>query len=212
MAKIYLVRHGESVANTKGIYQGQTYDTPLSAMGKRQAMALARYFENVTIDKIFASPLIRTKETAQKVASFKHVEIVNTREIIETNHGQWEGLEKRVILNTWHNLYQLWLTKPSGVTFPGGETFQETKRRVVWWWNNIIKENTDLLVVTHDNIIRIIVSEVLGLKLDNIWKFNLHPAAVTIIEIDNSRACKLLVLDDKCHLNNLMVNIGNHAL
>ena len=211
MAKIYLVRHGESVANTKGIYQGQTYDTPLSGMCKKQVAALADYFKNIDIDKILTSPLTRTRETALKVADLKRLKIINTPEIIETNHGLWEGLEKRVILNKWPNLYQLWLTKPSEVKFPQGETFLETRQRVTYWWSSITKKETDLLIVTHDNIIRIIVAEVLGLNLDNIWKFQLHPAAVTIVEINNGEG-NLLALDDKKHLDSLMVDIGSHAL
>ncbi len=211
MAKIYLVRHGESVANTKGIYQGQTYDTPLSVMGKKQAEALATYFADKTVCKILTSPLKRTKETAQKVADIAHLEILDTPEIIETNHGEWEGLEKKVISNKWPNTYELWLKKPSEVKFPGGETFLKTRKRVIGWWDCIIRKNTNLLVVTHDNVIRIIVAEILGLNLDNIWKFQLNPAAVTIIEVKD-RDCHLLALDEKSHLEKLLVNLGNHAL
>jgi len=211
MAKIYLVRHGESVANTRGIYQGQTYNTPLSCMGKKQAEALAKFFEDKDINKILTSPLMRTKQTAQKVANLKHLEIFDTLEVIETNHGEWEGLEKKVISTKWPNIYQLWQKKPSEVKFPGGETFLETRKRVIRWWNCIIKENTNLLVVTHDNIIRIILAEVLGLNLDNIWRFQLNPAAVTIVEVENGNY-HLLALDEKSHLKELLVNLGNHAL
>lgn len=211
MSKIYLVRHGESVANTKGIYQGQTYNTLLSNVGKKQAEALANYFVDKEVEMILASPLRRTKETARKVANLKHLKIFDTPEVIETNHGEWEGLEKKVILNRWPNIYQLWLNKPSEVRFPGGETFLETRKRIICWWNRITKEDTNLLVVTHDNIIRIIVAEILGLDLDNIWKFRLNPAAVTVIEVQNG-TCQLLTLDEKSHLKELLVNLNNHAL
>lgn len=211
MAKIYLVRHGESVANTKGIYQGQTYDTPLSFVGRKQAEALARYFADKAVCKILTSPLKRTKETAQKVADIAHLEIFDTPEIIETNHGEWEGLEKKVISNKWPNIYELWLKKPSEVKFPGGETFLETRKRIVYWWNRTTKEDANLLVVTHDNVIRIIIAEILGLNLDNIWKFQLNPAAVTIVEVGEG-SCRLLALDEKSHLEKLLVNLENHAL
>jgi len=211
MAKIYLVRHGESVANTKGIYQGQTYNTPLSLMGKKQAEALAIYFKDVEIDKVLTSPLIRTKETAQKVATLKQLPLIEVDEIIETNHGQWEGLEKKVIFDKWPNIYQLWLTKPAETEFPGGETFRETKKRIASWWNDIIQKDENILVVTHDNIIRIIVAKVIGIPLNNIWKFQLHPAAVTVVEIDGENQI-ILSLDDKRHLNNLIADLGKHAL
>ncbi len=211
MAKIYLVRHGESVANTKGIYQGQTYNTPLSAVGEKQADALAKYFENIDLNRILTSPLIRTKETARKVADLKRMKIFETTEIIETNHGSWEGVEKQMIEKRWPNLYQLWLNKPGDVGFPEGETFRETEKRVLGWWNDLLKKNGNLLVVTHDNIIRIIVADVLGLDLNNIWKFQLHPAAVTTIETEGGKT-RLLELDEKNHLENLLVNLKNHAL
>jgi probable phosphoglycerate mutase len=211
MAKIYLVRHAESVANTKGIYQGQTYDTELSVVGKKQARALANYFTNIKVDKIFASPLLQTKETAHAVTRLKQTNIFETPELIETNHGQWEGLEKKIISDRWPNLYQLWLTRPSEVKFPEGETFLETKKRVINWWNKRVDKDENVLIVTHDNIIRIIIAEVLGLDLDNIWKFQLSPAAVTVIEVEKGNY-KLLTLDEKHHLKNLLVNLSNHAL
>lgn len=211
MAKIYLVRHGESIANTKGIYQGQTYNTPLSVVGEKQANALACHFKHVDIKRVLTSPLIRTKETARKVASLKQLPLFEVGDIIETNHGQWEGLEKKIIIEKWPNIYQMWLTKPAEVKFPGGETFQKTRSRVLVWWNKIVEENTDTLVVTHDNIIRVIVAEVLGLHLNNIWKFQLHPAAITTIDIE-SGVTRLTNLDEKRHLGKLMADIGRHAL
>ena len=54
MAKIYLIRHGESIANTLSIYQGQTYDTDLSPLGNRQVYALHDYFVGKTVSAIHA--------------------------------------------------------------------------------------------------------------------------------------------------------------
>lgn len=211
MAKIYLVRHGESVANTKGIYQGQTYNTPLSAMGEKQAVALANHFEKINVERVLASPLKRTKQTAQGVALLKKIPLIEEYEIIETNHGEWEGLTKKVIEEKWPNVYQLWLTRPAETEFPGGETFRETEKRIIQWWNRMVAENKDTLIVTHDNIIRIIVAKILGIPLNNIWQFQLHPAAVTTVEV-NGQGEKLLNLNDKGHLNNLIADLGKHAL
>lgn len=211
MAKLYLVRHGESLANTKGVYQGQTYNTPLSPMGEKQANKLAEYFDVFEVDNILASPLTRTRETAKRVADRKHMLVIDTPEIIETNHGSWEGIQKQIIEKRWPNLYRLWTTRPAQVKFPGGETFQETNRRVLLWWSKVIRNNENTLILTHDNIIRIIVAEVLGLNLNNIWRFELNPAAITIIEAEQG-TCRLLALDEKCHLKNLSGNLANHAL
>lgn len=210
MAKTYLVRHGESVANTKGIYQGQTFNTPLSDVGKLQAKALAKYFDEVNIKKILASPLLRTKQTAQEVADLKNMNVVDTFEVIETNHGEWEGINKKIIEEKWPEIYKTWIETPADTKFPKGEAFLETQERILNWWNNMVSKNEDTLVVTHDNIIRIIVANVLGLPLNNIWKFELNPAAVTIIETDEN-TYHLLALDKKKHLQNLMSDLTKHA-
>lgn len=64
--KIYLVRHGESVGNVTRTHQPE--ESPLSVEGQRQADKLASRFEGVQVDAIIASPLMRTKQTAEKIA------------------------------------------------------------------------------------------------------------------------------------------------
>ena len=102
MAKIYLVRHAESIANVQGIYQGQTYDTDLSKRGVMQAQALAQHFQYIPISRVIASPLKRTLQTATIVAFNKHLPVQLESQIIETNHGEWEGKHKDVIKKRGH--------------------------------------------------------------------------------------------------------------
>jgi len=64
---IIVVRHAESVANTEGIYQGQTYDTDLSELGKKQTKALANRLNDLELRKIITSPLKRTYKTAGSI-------------------------------------------------------------------------------------------------------------------------------------------------
>ena len=134
MAKIYLVQHAESIANTKGIYQGQTYNTGLSLLGKKQAKSLALKFAKIPIAKIITSPLLRTRETALVVSKLNGAGIFLEEAIIETNHGKWEGEKKAAIVRTWRKIYKNWLDNPPGVKFPGGEAFLYTQKRVLDWW------------------------------------------------------------------------------
>jgi len=212
MTKIYLVRHGESVANTQGIYQGITYNTPLSDLGSQQARALAGRFQNTTISKIIASPLERTHQTASIVGSSKQINIEIEKNIIETNHGLWEGEHKNTIAQNWPDLYKKWQKFPSGVQFPDGEHFLDTQKRVLNWWKKVVSDNShNLLVVSHDNIIRIIIAKVLNMKLNRIWKFHLHPTAVTVIDVEAGNA-GLVDLNNASHLGNLQTNLALHAL
>lgn len=69
MLTLILARHGESVANRRGIYQGQTYDTALTALGKRQARVLSKRLKDHKVEGVFTSPLGRALETAKIVAA-----------------------------------------------------------------------------------------------------------------------------------------------
>lgn len=204
---IYLVRHAESIANTRGIYQGQTYDTPLSPLGLRQALALGRYFQEHHLHKIYSSPLKRTLHTARSVANYHNLSIISDQNIIETNHGHWEGKSKVQIQKLWPNIYLQWQTFPGKVTFPGGESFFQTQNRILTWWNIISTSHENILIVTHDNIIRIILAHLQQTELNRIWEFPLHPASVTIIENNQIR-----LLNHTDHLTGLMAKITNHAL
>ena len=128
MNKIYLIRHAESVANTLGIYQGQTCDTDLSPLGVKQAKALAIKLKSEEFDKVYCSPLKRTLLTAQAIAGFhdRRIDVITDRNIVETNHGKWEGLRKKEIEFRWPRLYRLWHIDPENVKFPAGERFART--------------------------------------------------------------------------------------
>ncbi|MBI3576725.1 histidine phosphatase family protein [Candidatus Gottesmanbacteria bacterium] len=213
MAKIYLVRHAESIANTQGIYQGITYDTGLSQRGKTQAKALAARFCNVAIDSITSSSLKRTYDTAACVAAVKGIPHVHIEESIkETNHGEWEGKSKNEIMKRWPKLYRKWEKFPSRVSFPSGERFVDTQRRVLLWWRTFCTSDSgNTLIVTHDNIVRIIVGSVLHMKLNKIWSFHLQPTAVTEIEIVSGEP-HIRTLNDAHHIGTSQVNLAAHAL
>jgi uncharacterized phosphatase len=71
MKHLYFCRHGESVLNFQQTYAGQT-DTPLTDLGRQQAKLAAEYAIDLHIDLMVSSPLSRTLETAQIIASTIH--------------------------------------------------------------------------------------------------------------------------------------------
>src|SRR5262245_13614095 len=136
---IILIRHAESIANTQGIYQGQTYDTDLSNLGKKQADALARAIAKLgAVEAVYASPLKRTWQTAQKVSQIAMLpEPVVENRLIETNHGLWEGLSVAEIQEQYPELLMAWKKEPATVTFPEGENLQQMLDRCLDSLNEI---------------------------------------------------------------------------
>ncbi len=67
MTTFFFVRHGQTAANKAGLKQGtiNTPNTYLTDLGKEQARELADHFDFSQLDRLFVSPLVRTKQTAE---------------------------------------------------------------------------------------------------------------------------------------------------
>ena len=63
MPIIYLLRHAQSVANTKGILAGQDNSVELSKDGHKQAQLLAPYLSTIKMNRVYSSPLTRCIQT-----------------------------------------------------------------------------------------------------------------------------------------------------
>lgn len=206
MAKIYLIRHAESIANTKGIYQGQSYNTGLSLLGRKQARALVKTFRQIKFDIIFSSPLKRSLETSKNLSG----RLVIEKSIIETNHGLWEGLSKDEVSGRWPKIYKSWNKAPAEVRFPGGEKFEDTANRAFRWFKELTNKEGTFAVVTHISIIQSILCKISGLSLNRIWDFNLQPTSVTLIE--SYSLAKIVFINKTDHLEKLLSDLGKEAL
>ena len=71
ITRLYLVRHGETLANREYRYIG-TRDDPLSVHGETQALQLGEVLSGLPIAAVYSSPLQRTYQTALPIAA-RHV-------------------------------------------------------------------------------------------------------------------------------------------
>jgi probable phosphoglycerate mutase len=147
-ATIVLLRHGESQWITEGRFQGQG-DSPLSALGRRQAALaaarLARPHRPPALPipagpplVIRHSPLSRTSETARLVAeamatpaSFGVAPPLEPDPgFLEVGQGEWEGLPGATIVERWGLILEGWRRDPLASWAPGGESLTEVDARV----------------------------------------------------------------------------------
>ena len=91
MTTLLLVRHGETDWNAEGRLQGHT-DRPLNDYGRQQAKELAERLAGEGADAIYASDLVRAKETAEIVGERLGLPVVIDADLREKNWGNWEGL------------------------------------------------------------------------------------------------------------------------
>lgn len=124
--RLYLIRHGQTVANQKGILQGQL-DYPLSVKGKAEAEALGKWLSKERINHIYSSDLERAYETAEEINKYHQLHIKMMTNLREWRFGLFEGLTRKQIKEKFPQYADLdWVTE--GVE--GVEQVEEMRERV----------------------------------------------------------------------------------
>lgn len=143
---LYVVRHGQTGFNEVKRTMGKM-DIPLNSKGIKQAEELSSLLEDVNLDFIISSPLIRAKETAIIINKNKNLEIVTDDRISERGLGLLEGRNYRADND------RLWDININTDDY-NVETMQEFADRVYDFLDDITKKynNKDLLLVTHGGV------------------------------------------------------------
>jgi broad specificity phosphatase PhoE len=90
--ELLLVRHGQSTANAKGVWQGQL-EFPLSERGRAQASLAGHGLSGQLFEGLYSSPLSRAFETAEIIRDRTGFagEVVPVEGLSERNGGILEG-------------------------------------------------------------------------------------------------------------------------
>ena len=91
---IYIIRHGQTEQNRRGLIQGQG-DYPLNDTGEQQARDARDLLKRMGISfaKIYSSPLERAMRTAELVAPGVPIEFDGR--LIEMDYGPYEGVDMK---------------------------------------------------------------------------------------------------------------------
>lgn len=92
--KLLLVRHGESEADILGVHEGRA-DFPLTERGQEQAQLLSAWLKaNEDFDEIIASPLVRARQTAERIAQATGVPLTLDDQLMEWDNGLLAGMDR----------------------------------------------------------------------------------------------------------------------
>ena len=129
MSRFLIMRPAASLSNVEGTVQG-TLDVPLAPLGKMQAKVAGEALRGETITRIVASPLSRTKETAQIVAETigfgKSVEF--HAGLCARDLGEWAGKSRESIKEMWNDLQHPFRNDPHFAP-PDGESLHVVEQR-----------------------------------------------------------------------------------
>lgn len=155
---LYLVRHGETDWNTKGIIQGHS-DIPLNKVGIKQAKKLAEKLRTVNFDAVFSSDLLRAKRTAEIITMEKKLVVKTTYALRERYFGKYEGkhysllhqAEVKKLLSAYKKL-----VKKSHPDVDSVETDEQLVNRFIPFIREVAVgyPGKNVLVVTHGGIMR----------------------------------------------------------
>ena len=137
----FLVRHGETTLNASGCFRSWI-DVPLDATGKKQALDAARFLWSQQVVRIFASPLIRTVNTAEVLALPKRIPIQQDRGLLPWRLGLFSGLDKDSNLDALN----LFVQNPE-VEIPNGESLQQFRWRTHGFFDEQLEKSKKALTV-----------------------------------------------------------------
>lgn len=192
--KVYLVRHGETVANASRELQGQR-DNPLNEIGRAQAQALAERLREEPIEICFSSDLVRARETAELLAFESGVRIVLCPELRERCFGEFEGrpmAEYEASLAASALPYEQFCPDR-------GESVENVRERVTAFLQTLSAGRYEgpVLIVAHAGTNKVLLSVLLGAASAPCGQSN---ACLNLLELDGSGAATPVFLNCVRHL------------
>lgn len=203
---IYLIRHGQTGHNHRGIVQGRYVNSSLSKKGYKQAEAFFDHYKHVPFQKVYSSTLQRTRQTVQRFIDLglPYEQLSGLDEIC---WGESEGLfadgenNKKywAIIDTWK----------SGDLTPrleGGENPLDVQKRQKEALNHIASQPEDLvLVCMHGRALKIMLAWITGLHLKDMDNFDHDNLSLYILEIKNN-SWHIIEHDQRGHLERIKEN------
>ena len=178
---IVVVRHGRTASNAGGLLLGRA-DPDLDDVGRDQAERVAAALagdDAPAIDRIVASPLLRTARTAQAIGAASGVAVEHDERFIELDYGTWD---QRPLADVSAADWAAWR---ADVDFapPGGESLAALGRRVRAGLDELAEFARDhvVVVVTHVSPIKAAVAWAVGGGDEMAWRMFVAPASITRI-------------------------------
>ncbi len=136
------------------------------------------------LSAVYCSDLSRAVKSAEIIAEPYGLMPMRMPELRERSFGVWEGMTFTEIKEQFPGEFEAWAANPLAHSPVGGESTLEVKERVVKALNNILNRHTgeNVAVVAHGGVNRILICDILGAPLENIFRIEQDYGAVNVIE------------------------------
>ena len=214
---LYLIRHGETEGAETRRYKGHI-DVPLSENGAEQMKRLAGYisaevrkrgsakantsqlpnFRTSGLSFVYCSDLSRAEKSAGFIAEPHGLKPIIIPELRERNFGIWEGMSFDEIKEKYPEGFNAWADNPLKFSPMEGESTIALRDRAVGALEKILGQrgvtsSESIAIVSHGGINRILLCELLGIPLENIFRIEQNYGCLNVVELwDNYPVVKLI--------------------
>lgn len=179
MAKLVIVRHGQSIWNKENRFTGWV-DVDLTGQGVQEAERAAELLKGYQFDEAFTSELIRANRTLDIILERigqKDIPVTKDERLNERMYGELQGKNKDEMREEYgEEQVHIW-RRSYDVAPPGGESLKDTADRVLPYFEKSIvpklKKGENIIIAAHGNSLRALI-----MKLEN-----LDPKEITQVEI-----------------------------
>lgn len=186
--ELYLIRHGESVNNTKPDFiGGQSVDTPLTPLGERQAALLGQYLrdQGIIFDAAYASPAKRAARTAQIACSYLGISRIGySDKLLEISQGDWAGRRRSTTYTP--EIIEVIEQDPLRFKAPNGESHKEVEERGLGFLEDIGYGTIDgkIGIFGHGMLFKCMLRGIMRADPHMTWKIGIENTSVTKLRHD----------------------------
>lgn len=179
------MRHGEAENNVLHVLAGREAGYHLTERGKTQVTETAERLKTVPIDVMYTSPVVRTIETAQIVAEKIGIDYKIDERLTETEMGSVVGISTSDVLKKFGNLFlKFYQDDYLALEKMGIERFSTIGARMRNMLDYVAEKHPDknVLLVTHLDPIKSVISQIMNLKPEVVFKMAIKNASLTILK------------------------------
>lgn len=192
MARLVLLRHGESQWNLENRFTGWV-DVPLSPKGIEEAKSAGEKLREVTFNRAFTSVLMRANETLRIVLETigqTQIPIEKDKALNERMYGELQGLNKAETAQKYGDAQVKIWRRSYDVRPPGGESLKDTAERTLPYYEKMIKphllKGETIIIAAHGNSLRALVMELDQLSKEAVLELNIPTGVPLLYEFDAS--------------------------
>ncbi len=181
--RLCLVRHGETAWNAEGRVQGQL-DVPLSEVGHAQARAVAAALAGERFDAIYASDLVRVRQTAEPAAGRLGLPVALDAALRERHYGMFERHTYVEVRERYPTEYARFRDKDPDFDFGSGESLKAFAARSLACVATLVERHAgrSILVFTHGGVLEMVYRRAVGMTLSSPRDFEIPNAAINRVE------------------------------